>query len=123
MPIYEYRCEACGEVTEVIQRFGDAPLALCPRCGGALKKMVSAPAFQFKGTGWYVTDYARPGGGQKPAEKTAGGESAKGESAGKADGAGAADSSGKIDGGGKGESAKGGSDSAASAPAKPASKD
>lgn len=117
MPIYEYRCEACGEVTEVIQRFGDAPLAICPRCGGALKKMISAPAFQFKGTGWYVTDYARSGGGQKPAEKAGGGESAKGESAGKTDGA------GKSDGAGKGESASSGSDSAPSAPAKPTSKD
>ena len=72
MPIYEYRCEACGEVTEVIQRFGDAPLVLCPRCGGALKKMVSAPAFQFKGTGWYVTDYARKSAGGQGSSKDEG---------------------------------------------------
>jgi putative FmdB family regulatory protein len=123
MPIYEYRCEACGEITEVIQRFADAPLAICPRCGGALKKMVSAPAFQFKGTGWYVTDYARSGGGQKPAEKSGGGESAQGESAGKADGAGKTDSAGKSDGAGKSEGAASGKDAAPSAPAKPTSGD
>ncbi len=74
MPIYEYRCESCGERTEAIQSFDDPPLAVCPHCGGALKKLMSAPAFQFKGTGWYVTDYAGKGrkGGE---EKAAGGES------------------------------------------------
>lgn len=71
MPIYEYACEACGRVTEVIQRFDDPPLTVCPECGGAVKKMLSAPAFQFKGEGWYVTDYARKGGGK--------GEGAKGD--------------------------------------------
>jgi len=85
MPIYEYRCEACGETTEVIQRLDEAPLEICPRCGGALKKLLSAPAFQFKGSGWYVTDYARSGGGGKSAEKPAAGESAKSESPAKSD--------------------------------------
>jgi putative FmdB family regulatory protein len=73
MPIYEYACEACGRVTEVIQRLDDPPLTVCPECGGAVKKMLSAPAFQFKGEGWYVTDYARKGGGK--------GEGAKGDAA------------------------------------------
>ena len=59
MPIYEYQCADCGERTEVIQRIGEKPIRLCPHCGGKLKKKVSAPAIQFKGTGWYVTDYAR----------------------------------------------------------------
>jgi len=59
MPIYEYVCEKCGEKTEVIQRVGEAPLRVCPHCGGRLKKAISAPAIQFKGSGWYVTDYAR----------------------------------------------------------------
>ena len=60
MPIYEYVCKNCGERTEVIQRVGEKPLALCPHCGKrALKKAASAPAIQFKGSGWYVTDYAR----------------------------------------------------------------
>jgi putative FmdB family regulatory protein len=60
MPIYEYICKNCGEKTEVIQRMGEKPLTSCPHCGKrALKKAVSAPAIQFKGSGWYVTDYAR----------------------------------------------------------------
>ena len=59
MPIYEYVCAKCGQKTEVIQRMGDAPLKVCPHCGGRLKKAISAPAIQFKGSGWYVTDYAR----------------------------------------------------------------
>ena len=59
MPIYEYRCQDCGELTEMLQRFDDPPLESCPECGGSVKKLISAPAFQFKGSGWYVTDYAR----------------------------------------------------------------
>ena len=57
MPLYEYRCTNCGERTEVLQHLGEAPLRECPRCGGTLEKLISAPALQFKGTGWYVTDY------------------------------------------------------------------
>jgi putative FmdB family regulatory protein len=59
MPIYEYVCKKCGQKTEVIQRIGEAPLRVCPHCGGRLKKAISAPAIQFKGSGWYITDYAR----------------------------------------------------------------
>src|SRR5262249_29062880 len=59
MPIYEYECQKCKRHTEAIQRVGEKPLKICPHCGGALKKLVSAPAIQFKGSGWYVTDYAR----------------------------------------------------------------
>ena len=58
MPLYEYECTACGERTEAIQAFSDPPLTICPVCGGTLRKLLSTPAFQFKGTGWYVTDYA-----------------------------------------------------------------
>jgi putative FmdB family regulatory protein len=61
MPLYEYECEACGHRFEVIQKFSDSPIATCPKCGGAVRKLQSAPAFQFKGTGWYVTDYAKGG--------------------------------------------------------------
>lgn len=57
MPIYEYICQKCGRKTEVIQRMDDAPPAKCPHCGGKVKKAISAPAIQFKGSGWYVTDY------------------------------------------------------------------
>lgn len=59
MPIYEYDCASCGKRTEVIQQMNVKPPARCPHCGGKVKKAFSAPAIQFKGTGWYVTDYAR----------------------------------------------------------------
>lgn len=59
MPLYEYQCEACGRRFERIQKFSDPPIETCPTCGGHVHKMVSSPAFQFKGTGWYVTDYSR----------------------------------------------------------------
>lgn len=63
MPIYEYGCTQCGKRTEILQRMNDAPLAACPECGGEVRKLVSAPAFQFKGSGWYATDYASKKGG------------------------------------------------------------
>lgn len=83
MPIYEYECESCGTRVEVIQRFNDPPLETC-ECGdeGKLRKLISAPAFQFKGDGWYVTDYARKDGNGKGAKseekKEAKGEEKKG---------------------------------------------
>ncbi|HEX3555424.1 MAG TPA: FmdB family zinc ribbon protein [Thermoanaerobaculia bacterium] len=69
MPLYEYQCLNCGKRTEVLQRFDDPPLAACPSCGGEVKKLISSPAFQFKGTGWYVTDYAGKKGGGPPESK------------------------------------------------------
>lgn len=59
MPIYEYRCRKCGEVFEKIQKFSDPPPGKCGSCGGSLERLLSSPAIQFKGSGWYVTDYAR----------------------------------------------------------------
>jgi putative FmdB family regulatory protein len=59
LPIYEYKCEGCGEVFEVIQKFADEPLAVHEKCGGHVHRLMSAPSFQFKGSGWYVTDYAK----------------------------------------------------------------
>ena len=59
MPIYEYECAKCGTTIEVIQKFSDQPLKKHKGCGGALTKLISAAGFQFKGSGWYVTDYAR----------------------------------------------------------------
>ncbi len=60
MPLYEYECDACGNRFELIRKFSDPPLTTCPRCGEErVRKLVSSPAFQFKGSGWYVTDYAR----------------------------------------------------------------
>lgn len=58
MPIYEYRCEACGAQHEIVQKITDEPLSVCPSCSGKMKKMVSSTSFVLKGTGWYVTDYA-----------------------------------------------------------------
>ena len=57
MPIYEYECDSCHEMTEAIQKFSDAPLDVCPKCGGKLHKLMSLNAFHLKGNGWYVTDY------------------------------------------------------------------
>jgi putative FmdB family regulatory protein len=65
VPLYEYKCEGCGEVFEVIQKFADEPLTVHEKCGGAVHRLLSAPAFQFKGTGWYVTVYAK-GGNSSP---------------------------------------------------------
>jgi putative FmdB family regulatory protein len=61
MPLYDYRCKKCGEVFEVRQRISDAPLTVHEGCGGQIERQISAPALQFKGTGWYVTDYGRNG--------------------------------------------------------------
>lgn len=58
MPIYEYRCRRCGSVFEIIQKFSDAPVAFCSKCGGELNKLISQSTFHLKGSGWYATDYA-----------------------------------------------------------------
>ena len=65
MPLYEYRCEGCGELFEVIQKFSDPPLATHEKCGGNVQRLLSAPALQFKGSGWYVTDYAKSGNAER----------------------------------------------------------
>jgi putative FmdB family regulatory protein len=65
MPLYEYQCDACSHRFERIQKFSDPPIETCPQCGGTVRKLLSSPAIQFKGSGWYITDYARKGGGGK----------------------------------------------------------
>ena len=80
MPIHEYQCDACGHRFERIQKFSDPPVEICPNCGKpAVKKLISSPAFQFKGTGWYVTDYAKKdsGGGKAAGNKDNGDTAAK----------------------------------------------
>lgn len=67
MPIYEFECRKCKAKHEVIQKMNDKQPTKCPKCGGRLDRLQSAPAIQFKGSGWYVTDYA--GNGRKAAEK------------------------------------------------------
>ena len=74
MPIYEYGCAKCGKTHEIMQKFSDVPLAVCPDCGGEVKKLISNTSFVLKGTGWYVTDYKSPassakGNGGKQADK------------------------------------------------------
>ena len=59
MPLYEYQCEACEHRFEKIQKYSDPHADVCPKCGGAVRKLVSSPAIQFKGSGWYITDYAK----------------------------------------------------------------
>ena len=63
MPIYEYKCNSCGKKFEKIEKFSDAPLETHEDCGGPVERLLSAPALQFKGTGWYVTDYAKSNSG------------------------------------------------------------
>ena len=80
LPLYEYRCEACGARFEVIRKFSDPPLDVCTKCGkGPVEKLISSPAFQFKGSGWYITDYARK------SESSGSGESASTEKGDKAE--------------------------------------
>ncbi len=77
MPLYEYECKKCGHRFERIQRFSDAMVKKCPECGGKVEQMISAPAVQFKGSGWYVTDYAKKSSGQSGSKSESDG---KGES-------------------------------------------
>jgi putative FmdB family regulatory protein len=78
MPLYEYRCDQCGDVFEVMQKFSDEPLRTHEKCGGRVQRLLSAPALQFKGSGWYVTDYAKnAGSGTKNGKPDAGADSGK----------------------------------------------
>jgi putative FmdB family regulatory protein len=79
MALYEFQCARCGRRTEVIQRFSDPAPAECPHCGGALTKLLSSPAFQFKGSGFYATDYGRSGAKPEDASKEKEGDSSKGK--------------------------------------------
>lgn len=122
MPIYEYRCDDCARTSETLQRLGDPPLAECPHCGGRVRKLISAPSFQFKGSGWYATDYAKKTGG---ADKGDAGDAAKGDSGG-GDSKGGDSKGGETKGGDSkgGETKSGeGEKTAASSTAKPSSDD
>lgn len=65
MPLYEYQCSKCDKIFEVMQKFSDAPLIVHQGCGGRVERLLSAPAFQLKGSGWYATDYAKGGSEKK----------------------------------------------------------
>jgi putative FmdB family regulatory protein len=83
MPLYEYQCKKCRHRFEKIQKFSDPHVKKCPECGGPVEQLLSAPAVQFKGSGWYVTDYASKSGSQQSSsnggssEKTEKGEKAE----------------------------------------------
>lgn len=75
MPLYEYQCESCSTRFERIQKFADPPIETCPSCGGPVRKLLSSPAIQFKGSGFYINDYARKTSGEsssKPGEADGG---------------------------------------------------
>jgi putative FmdB family regulatory protein len=81
MPLYEYQCKKCGHRFERIQRFSDPLVKKCPECGGKVEQVISAPAVQFKGSGWYVTDYAtKPAGGSASKSETKPDSDGKGDS-------------------------------------------
>ena len=94
MPIYEYQCTECGERHEVIQKFNDEPLAHCPKCSGAMKKLFSSPAIQFKGSGFYKTDY---GSGTSSRGSESKSDSAKGDSSSGANASSSSSSDSKSD--------------------------
>ncbi|HVZ18478.1 MAG TPA: zinc ribbon domain-containing protein [Terriglobales bacterium] len=79
MPLYEYQCTKCKHTFEKIQKFSDPPVTECPKCGGKVEQLLSAPAIQFKGAGWYVNDYAKksgsPGSGKNGSSSEAKSES------------------------------------------------
>ena len=87
MPLYEYQCEKCEQRFERIQKFSDPPVDTCPSCGGKVRKLLSSPAIQFKGSGWYITDYAKKSGSTESGSSSSSnsGSDAKRESASKSD--------------------------------------
>jgi putative FmdB family regulatory protein len=92
MPLYEYQCESCGHRFEVIQKFSDNLVSVCPNCGkGPVVKLLSSPAIQFKGSGFYITDYARKESGKS--SETGSGSSSSSSDTGKSSGSAASDSS------------------------------
>ena len=70
MPLYEYRCSKCGKTFETLQKFSDAPLTVHEDCGGPVERLLSAPAFHLKGSGWYATDYAKGSSSSKSESKS-----------------------------------------------------
>jgi putative FmdB family regulatory protein len=110
MPLYEYECDACGHRFEKIQKFSDPLEQTCPKCGGHVHKLMSSPAIQFKGSGFYITDY--PKGDKGSAPKSDGGKSDRAEKADKP--------AATADAGSKTEKSGGSTDSSPSTPSTPA---
>ena len=99
MPLYEYLCDKCHSKFEVIEKFSDEPLKVHKDCGGNVERLVSAPALQFKGTGWYVTDYAKSGSGKSDPSKSKPDSSKSGDSGGSSSSSSDTSSSTKSDSG------------------------
>ena len=97
MPLYEYECESCSHRFEVIQKFSDAPISVCPKCGGPVQKLLSSPAIQFKGSGFYLTDYGRGTGSKSESANTKAGKAESGATSGGADNAAKSDSGSSSD--------------------------
>ncbi len=79
MPIYEYRCTKCGHRFESIQKVSDSPVGKCEKCKGKAERLISSPAIQFKGSGWYITDYARKGASESKSESSESSETSTSE--------------------------------------------
>ena len=127
MPLYEYECDVCAHRFEVIQKFSDPHVEVCPKCGGHVQKLLSSPAIQFKGSGFYLTDYGRSGSKSDSANVKAGkneggssssGESKSSESKSSESKSSDSGSSTKSDSGGSGSSSGGDSSSKPAAPSK-----
>lgn len=97
MPLYEYQCKKCKHRFERIQKFSDPEVKKCPECGAAVEKLLSAPAVRFKGSGWYVTDYARKGSDSESGKTSEGSKDGGGASAKPAEKSDSADSSKKSE--------------------------
>lgn len=94
MPLYEYECEAeNGRRFEIIQKFSDEALTVCPTCGGAVRRLISSPAIQFKGSGWYITDYARKSGSDRGKSSESDNGKSSGSDTGKSPGSSSGDTS------------------------------
>ena len=111
MPNYEYLCQKCGHRFEKIQKFSDAMLKKCPECGGKIEQVLSAPAVQFKGSGWYVTDYAKKSASTSSSSGTdSGAKGDSGKDSGSSKNSGSKDSGSNKDGKPKAETSSAKSD-------------
>jgi putative FmdB family regulatory protein len=106
MPLYEYLCKKCGHRFEKIVKFSDKPIKKCPECGGSIEQVISAPAVQFKGSGWYVTDYAKKGASQGSSSNSDSGSSSDSGSKDKSDDKPKSDDKSKSDSSSKDSSSK-----------------
>jgi putative FmdB family regulatory protein len=120
MALYEFQCAVCDRKTEVIQRFSDPPPTKCPHCGGVLKKLLSSPAVQFKGSGFHATDYGKPGGKPEDSAKGEKEDSSKGK---ERDGGAPSEAGAGTQGDSAGDSSKEKKDSKDSSKAKDSSKE